>query len=435
MYSNTIKPFLLYKGQKLSISLPKNWHLLTIADTDEDKPGKDAYRLTQEALQKPIGVQSLSESLSASDKVTILIEDNTRISPKNIILQALLEKLQSIGISQTRILIIIALGTHRKMSMQETKQIYSENIYQNYQIINHDCYDNNLIPAAVLSSGQKVCINQEAYHADACIGIGSLNPHPMNGFGGGEKIMFPGVADFKSILEHHLRLTFEQGSSWGNIENNPFYAEVQSTAEKAGLNFIINAVLDKLDQTADIVSGDLRKAHLAGIERSKSIISQDFSSKSDITITTSYPYTHGPQIVKPLIPASLVTKKDGCIILLAECREELPQDFVQCFYEFRQRHGNDLKGSVLRCFADGEVIMPQGAIDFNMALGLTLSLLATFIIILVSQIIPAAQAEQMGFIPASNLHEAFDKTSEIYKNPTVNIIPCGGSILPQVNHG
>ena len=116
----------------------------------------------------------------------------------------------------------------------------------------------------------------------------------MNGFGGGGKIIFPGVADFDSILEHHLTFTFHEGTGLGKIKGNLFYEQVCAIAGSAGLNFIINTILDQKDQVFDLVSGHPVHAHLAGIKISEKIISQEFTKKSDLTIITSFPYTEGP---------------------------------------------------------------------------------------------------------------------------------------------
>jgi len=171
-------------------------------------------------------------------------------------------------------------------------------------------------------------------------------------------------------------------------------------------------------------------AHLAGIEKSKEIISQEFDRKADLTVITSFPYTEGPQIVKPLAPASMVTREGGCIILCADLTGDLPDAFVDSFHSFHREHGDDLLGGVLDHFSHNRLIMKGGAIDFNMALGMTLAIQHRFKIVLVSEDIPAEKAERMGFIYADGLQEAFEIGAGICPRPDVHIIPSGGVILP-----
>jgi nickel-dependent lactate racemase len=255
----------------------------------------------------------------------------------------------------------------------------------------------------------------------------------MNGFGGGGKILFPGVADFDSILEHHLKYTFHEGTGLGNIKGNLFYEQVCAIARSAKLNYVINSILDQNDQVYDLVSGDPVQAHLAGIQKSKAIISKKFSRRSDLTLITSFPYSEGPQIVKPLVPASMVTKEGGCIILAADCTGNLPDAFVDSFERFHSKYCDNLLGGVLEHFENNRLIMEGGAIDFNMALGLTLAAQHKFKIILVSEDIPRQKGEKMGFIFAKNLEEAFELSVAICPpHPEVHIIPSGGIILPVV---
>ncbi len=75
--------------------------------------------------------------------------------------------------------------------------------------------------------------------------------------------------------------------------------------------------------------------------------------------------------------------------------------------------------------------MEEGAIDFNMALAMTLAIQHRFKIILVSKDITREVGEKMGFIYAEDLQEAFDLSATICPpNPEVHIIPSGGVILP-----
>lgn len=71
-------------------------------------------------------------------------------------------------------------------------------------------------------------------------------------------------------------------------------------AMQDGLSFIINSVLDHNDMLYTLVCGDPVEAHLAGADMCKRIISMTFPKRAHITVISSYPYTDGPQIMKPL---------------------------------------------------------------------------------------------------------------------------------------
>lgn len=366
--------------------------------------------------------------------MAILVEDITRASPKGLILRALTEELREIGIPESKIFIVIALGTHRPLEKAELEETFGRDLLSRYTFVNHDCRAPDLVPAGELRTGRRVKINRTVMEADFRIGIGSIFPHPMNGFGGGSKILFPGVSDFESILEHHLLFTFDPGTALGKVEGNLFHEQVCAVARSAGLDFVINSVMDQNDKVSHIVCGDPVEAHRAGIERCRSLTTWRFGEKADVSLISSFPYAEGPQIVKPLAPASMVTRDGGYIILAADCSGNLPDAFIRAFTTFHSTFHGRLMEGVLHHFNNRQLIMKGGAIDFNMALGMTLAAQDRFRIILATKDIPADKTEMMGFIHAPTLEEAFEHVSRSITGPEVHVIPSGGLILPALGH-
>ncbi|MBN2124154.1 MAG: DUF2088 domain-containing protein, partial [Deltaproteobacteria bacterium] len=270
------KPFVLYGHEKRSFEPLPDWRILTFAAFDDHPGERDPARLTGNALSHPFGSAPLRDRISPSDRVAVLIEDQTRASPKKVVLGVLLEELQEARIPRENITVIVALGTHRAPGPEEMRTLYGEDAVRDYTFINHDCLAPDLVPVGTLESGTVVRINRAVHEATFRIGIGSVFPHPMNGFGGGGKILFPGVADFDSILEHHLKTSFRGGSDLGELEGNPFYDDVCRLAKAGGLHFIVNSVLDHNDRLYEVVAGDPVAAHGAGIGLCRRIISRGF---------------------------------------------------------------------------------------------------------------------------------------------------------------
>ncbi len=427
--------FINYGHKRHHFQLPSDWKLLTFAGFTGKAEERAVGELVRRALRKPINALPLKESLPPEEKVAILVEDLTRPSPKALILKVLLEELAEAGLPEDRISIVLALGTHRGLTSEEMEATFGRDLLRRYKISNHDCRAPDLVPAARLKTGREVKINRLVRQAGFRIGLGSIFPHPMNGFGGGGKILFPGVADFEAILDHHLTYTFHEGTGLGKIERNRFYEEVCFIARSAGLDFIVNSVLDQNDQVYDVVAGDPVQAHLAGIKTCQKITSQRFLKKGDLTLITSFPYKEGPQIVKPLAPASLITREGGCIILAADCSGNLPEAFIAAFERFHARYKNQLLKGVLEHFNRKRLIMPEGAIDFNMALAMTLAVQDKFKTILLSEDIPRETAQRMGFHFAENLKEAFAISARFCPQPEVQVVPSGGVILPELPGG
>jgi nickel-dependent lactate racemase len=252
----------------------------------------------------------------------------------------------------------------------------------------------------------------------------------MNGFGGGGKILFPGVSNFDAILEHHLKYSFRDGSDLGLLQGNPFYEEVSELAETAGLDFIINSVLDHNDRLYDLVCGDPVEAHLAGIDICKGIISRAFPKKADLTVISAFPYEEGPQIMKPFAPASLITKKGGVIILVARCTFPLSDIYIEGCERFRLKYAGNLMDGVFGHFDKNRRIVEDGAPEFNMSIAQALLAQHDFKVILVSEEIPRDTAERIGFLYAEDLNRAFAMSAAFVADPEVHIVPSGGVILP-----
>ena len=429
---NMQKAFLLAKDRTVEILLPSEWQVLTIADFGPSTFRETPETLASKALQDPVGALPLERQLTAARTVTILIEDLTRTSPKQAILKVLLNRLARIGIPPQKICIVIALGTHRPLSRPELEAAFGKETVSAHEFINHDCRGSDLVPVGRLESGGRVTINRRVYEADFRIGIGSIFPHPLNGFGGGGKILFPGVANFEAIVEHHLRHSFRGKACLGNVAGNPFYREVVEMARAGGLNFIINSVLDHTDSLHDLVCGDPVEAHLAGIEICRRIVSRPFPAPADVTVISAFPYAEGPQIVKPLAPAGQITRKGGAILLHAECTIPLPEIYLAGCERFRDRFGDDLRGAVLDHFARNRPILADAPTELNMAMAMTMLALHDFEVTLITRDIPADQAARLGFRYAPDMAAAIAGIAGEQDRPTVNIVPSGGVILPVV---
>lgn len=417
----------------LTFNIPEHWQVLTNAVFSELPAKGTAKELAAKALKALVDALPLTQQVSADNTIAIIVEDLTRSSPKKEILSVLLKELDVIGIPPEKICIVIALGTHRALSKEELANGYGEDITARYRFINHDCHAPDLVAIGKLQTGKIVKINRHVYEADFRIGVGSIFPHPLNGYGGGGKILFPGVADFESIFEHHLKYSFVGQACLGNIDGNEFFQEVNRLARAGRLDFIINSVLDHQDRLYDLVYGDPEKAHETGTRICKKAIAKEFERQADLTIISAFPYTDGPQIMKPLAPAADTTRKGGCIILWADCCEPLPAIFFEACEQFRIQHGPDLRQAVLKYFADNRPILANQPPELNMSLAQVLLTINDYDVILASKDIAKENAEQLGFLYAPDLKTAIAMSSDFFTSPTAHIIPSGGVILPIVH--
>jgi len=434
MYNLLKTPFIFHQDKKLTVTIPGDWNLVTCTDFDDTVKPPDITELTRDVLKAPVDSPCLAELLAPHSKIAILIEDITRPAPKKEILTVLLDELKTAGIVRQNITVILALGTHRALTANELENTFGRSLLSQYAFINHDCHADDLRRMGKLRNGCAVRINRHVYDADFRIGIGTIAPHPLSGFGGGGKILFPGVADSDSILEHHLGCAFEPGAGLGKTTGNPFYEEIVSITRAAKLDFIINCIIDHRDQAAAMIAGDPVFAHNAGINISRNLISGVFPCQADVTLTTSFPYKHGAQFIKALAPAAQVTKMGGSIILAADI-ESVPALLVVSLAAFRGRYKDNFRKGVEEYFSHRRLLAENAATDYNMAVGFTLIMQDQFDIILISHKISKTDTQKMGFIHAENIDDAIRFCRTKHHRPDVHVIASGGIMLPVLASG
>jgi nickel-dependent lactate racemase len=430
-----------HQGRSMRFSLPETWRV--IKDVGRRTPEAAAPtpvpipRLVHEALASPIGTPPLEQLVKGKQHVVIVTDDLTRPTPRRIILECLIDFLNEHGIDDDLIDVLIGLGTHRPVTEDEISECFGDDLCGRVRITNHDCHAHDLVPVGTLPFAGEVLINPLFLSADLRIAVGSIVPHSLNGFGGGAKLVFPGVAGFDSIKRHHSALVTAEGVSYGNLSGNPFHEEISEVGRMTSLHFIVNAVYDVHENVRAIVAGHFEEAFRVGAGLCADELTVSFDRPADVTIVSTFPYDDGPQITKPLGAAAHVTREDGVVILYADriLGGRVPTIMLESFGRALSLAQGDLRGLVFDYARRGELIAPEAPMDFNMAIDATLLHLSRVKVILVSEDADAEQAARLGFGFAGSLEEAVARVAEEMRSATVNVIPAGGLVLPLVADG
>ncbi len=129
---------LAYGKSGLDIELPSSTEVLTAAPVPAIP---DPHNSLLEALRKPIGSSPLRELVRPQEKIVIVHTDLTRATPNTLILPVLLEELESAGARRENITLLNALGTHRRQTETELRELLGDSIVDNYRCIQHDAWD------------------------------------------------------------------------------------------------------------------------------------------------------------------------------------------------------------------------------------------------------------------------------------------------------
>lgn len=280
--------------------------------------------LVEQSLDNPIGSPSLEELATGKKNIVIISSDHTRPVPSHIITPILLRRLRSVA-PEARIRILVATGFHRPSTHAELVAKYGEEIVANEEIVMHKSkVDEDMVKIGKLPSGGDLIINKVAEEADLLISEGFIESHFFAGFSGGRKSVLPGISSYKTIMANHSgEFINDKHSRTGNLHHNMIHHDMVYAARKAGLQFILNVVLDEDKHIIGSFAGDLEAAHKQGTDFVGELAGVK-AIKSDIAITTNggYPLDQNIyQAVKGMTAAEATNKQNGTIIIVAGCRD------------------------------------------------------------------------------------------------------------------
>lgn len=375
----------------------------------EELPAADGSEI-ERAIDEPLG-KELSDFGGSGKSASILVSDITRPSPSHLLLAPLARRLKEIGFCDLKV--VFALGTHRRMTPGEELLLLKDCMDMPH--IQHD--PNKCVSLGRTKRGTPVEIFEEVASSDLIIATGNIEYHYYAGYSGGAKAVLPGVSSECSINANH-ELMREPLAVSGRLDS-PVRRDFEEAAVVAGLDFILNVVLNSKKEVVKAVAGDFIKAHRAGasvvdrmyrktVEPAEIVITCAGGRPKDINLF---------QAQKALDNAKGAAAPGGTIILLAECCEGLGHAVferwareAECAEDCIERFGREYEfGGHKAAF------LAKESLEHN--------------IILVSSL-PREVAEMCFFKPASTLDEAMAAAYERHgKDVRTVIIPFGNLTL------
>ncbi len=406
-----------YGKKTITLRLPdKNY--LGLLQPEKVPPIPDPEAEVRRALADPISSSCLRDRVRPNKTILIVVSDITRPSPSHVLLPPILEELHIGGVSSGDITIVFALGIHRPQTEEEKIHLIGEEIYRNYRCIEHNPGD--CIYAGTTSLGTRAEIFREAMKADFIIATGNIEFHYFAGYSGGAKAVAPGLCSRETASANHSRFT-SSGCRPGNLEGNPLRSELEEIADMAGVDFIVNAVLNGKKELLRIVAGDVRAAHREGARFLDRTARLKIDHRADIVVVTpggdpkdcDLYQTH--KAMEHALPA---LKKDGIMIAAGECKEGLGVPVFAGVFEDNPRP-EDLAAELESHFVQGRHIASRMA-----AIHLRTP------IYLVSEL-PNQIRNKLFFPQFCSVQSALDQAMEI-KGPgaLVWVMPYGISVVP-----
>lgn len=317
---------LAYGRKRLNLDLPEGVDLIE----PRFEPGlADEAQALRDGLRNPIGTRALMFLVQPGNSVVIVHTDITRATPNDRILPVLISELESAGIQPEDITLLNGLGTHRRQTDAELRQMLGGTLAMQYRCLQHDCKDDaNLVSLGKTSLGHPVRINRAYLEADVKILTGFIEPHFFAGFSGGPKAVLPSLAGEESVFTNHgHRMVAHPKATWGVTTGNPIWEEMREAALMTQPDFLLNVALNTQHEITGVFAGDMLLAHQQGCAFVKETAMAPVDQPYDFAITTNsgYPLDQNLyQSVKGMSAAARVVRPGGAIIMAAACEDGLP---------------------------------------------------------------------------------------------------------------
>ncbi len=244
------------------------------------------------AIKNPIGSPTIQEIAEGKKNAVIVFEDISRPTKCEPICEILVKELNSAGIKDENITLIAAIGSHRPMNRLDFIKKIGKSMVDKFNIENHHPYE-NLVELGESNRGTPISLNKTYYEADIKIAISTVIPHPLAGFGGGAKIILPGICGIETLAANHKAALEGKGVGVGFITD--LRKDIEEVCQRVGLDFSINIIAKENREIAGIFTGHFIDAHRKAIELGKKVYQteipklKDEANKFDMGIFNLFP--------------------------------------------------------------------------------------------------------------------------------------------------
>ena len=278
-----------------------------------------------------IDSKPLKELITPDDPVTIVISDLTRFWMHQDVICGLLVKYlhEDMGVPFENIVVVIALGTHRKNSEEEKKTLTGEYVYNNVKVVDHDCDAKDLVYVGTTSFGTKVEVNPLAIGRKLIVIAGTVH-HIMAGYGGGRKSIIPGIASRETIKMNHIRALdpvnpkSDDRVGSGKTQNNPINLDMVEAGKLVDPVFGINICVNSASKHSGLFCGNFDASWKASCMYIQKSYGLPIDHEADVVFVSCGGYPKDLnfyQSTKSLFNAVKALKKGGTVVMLAECCE------------------------------------------------------------------------------------------------------------------
>jgi lactate racemase len=208
-------------------------------------------------VRAPDATAPLRDLAAGARRVVITIPDLSRACPNDLILPALLDELNSGGVPDDGITVLVGCGLHRTTSPEEKTALAGGEASARVRVEDAQGQQSPMTGLGTTSLGCPVRLHPGVAAADLVISVGVLEPHQYAGYSAGVKGVAIGCAAEETIVwTHSPALISRNGVELCSLEGNPFQETLREVAAATRLRFAVTAVMDDAGGLAAVAAGD-----------------------------------------------------------------------------------------------------------------------------------------------------------------------------------
>ena len=226
------------------VALPLTWRIDRLEPASADPPF-DPKGLVSQALDRPLASLPLTELVGLGSRVTIVAGGAFTGSPDVLMIPPIVAHLMRADVRADDISILIANESGSPAAARVSAEALGIAESAVGRIVVNDPGDHASHTSLGSVEGFIVRAHHLAVESDLLIATGAVAPDEYTGYSGGSDVVALGCVDDEAVRAlRSARYLDDDGVRAGKTRENPFQRAVREIGRRAGLLFVVNALLD-----------------------------------------------------------------------------------------------------------------------------------------------------------------------------------------------
>jgi nickel-dependent lactate racemase len=330
-----------YGDRFFELVLPAGWQLDEVTPPPIRHMSVSLRDIVVQALRNPVEFPRLDEYLRDKSNILLVVPDTTRPCPLPDLLPIIIEHLKSVNASSS-FRIIMANGTHVPVTIERLRHHVGAENYDRWPVLQHDANSKDVIEVGRTRRGTRVALNPIVLDSDAIIAISPVQHHYFAGFGGGPKLIVPGLTAVETTFQNH-RLSLDDSGHLhpncreGILEGNPVAEDIHEALSLCPPVLYLGLILNERWKVTDCMAGDIRATHRALAKTYHQTHLRLVSERRPLVIASAGGAPRDCNLIQShrgLHRAFRLVKEGGRLLYFAQCEQGVGSSTFLPWFEF-----------------------------------------------------------------------------------------------------